>query len=52
MKEVNSEMEKKTYSINELTKAFLFFSLKLNKGTGHDDITYVVSKYFRELCTH
>ena len=50
MKKVNSEMENKPLSINELKDAF--FSLKINKSTGHDDISYnVVSKCFGELCT-
>ena len=30
----------------------LFFSLKINKSTGHDDISYnVVNRCFGELCT-
>ena len=50
MKKVNSEMENKPLSINELKDAF--FSLKINKITGHHDISYnVVSKCFGELCT-
>ena len=50
MKKVNSEIENKPLSINELKDAF--FSLKINKSTGHDDISYnVVSKCFGELCT-
>ena len=51
MKKVNSEMENKPLSINELKDAF--FSLKINKSTGHDDISSynVVSKCFGELCT-
>ena len=49
-KKVNSEMENKPLSISELKDAF--FSLKINKSTGHDDISYnVVSKCFGELCT-
>ena len=43
-------MENKPLSINELKDAF--FSLKINKITGHHDISYnVVSKCFGELCT-
>ena len=51
MKKVNSEMENKPLSINELKDAF--FSLKINKSTGHDDISSynVVSKCFGDLCT-
>ena len=49
MKNISSEMENKPLSINEFTDAF--FSLKINKSTGHDDISYVVSKCFGELCT-
>ena len=50
MRNVNSEMENKPLSINELKDAM--FSLKINKSTGHDDISYnVVSKCFGELCT-
>ena len=42
-------METKPLSISELKDAF--FSLKINKNTGHDDISYnVVSKSFGELC--
>ena len=49
-KKVNSEMENKPLSISELKDAF--FSLKINKSAGHDDISYnAVSKCFRELCT-
>ena len=40
MKNVNSEMENKPFSINELKDAM--FSLKINKSTGHDDISYNV----------
>ena len=43
-------MENKPLSINELKDAM--FSLKINKSTGHDDISYnIVSKCFGELCT-
>ena len=50
MKKVKSEMENKPLSINELKDAFLF--LKINKSTGHDDISFnVASKCFGELCT-
>ena len=43
MKKVHSEMENKPFSINVLKEAF--FSLKINKSTGHDNISYnVVSK--------
>ena len=50
MKKVSSEMENKPLSINELKD--VFFSLKISKSTGHDDINYnVVSKCFGELCT-
>ena len=50
MKKVKSDMENKPLSINELKDAFL--SLKINKSTGHDDISYnIVSKCFGELCT-
>ena len=50
MKKVNSEMESKPLSINDLKDAF--FSLKINKSTDHDDISYnVVSICFGELCT-
>ena len=50
MNKVNSEMENIPLSINELRDTF--FSLKINKSTGHDDISYnAVSKCFRELCT-
>ena len=50
MKKVSSEMENKPLSINELKD--VFFSLKISKSTGYDDINYnVVSKYFGELCT-
>ena len=50
MKKVSSEMENKPRSINELKDAF--FSLKINKSIGHDDISYnVASKCFGELCT-
>ena len=43
-------MENKPLSINELKDAF--FSLKINKSTCHDDISYnVVNKCFGELCT-
>ena len=49
MKNVSSEMEIKPLSINKLKDAF--FSLKINKSTGHDDIRYnVVSKCFGDLC--
>ena len=49
MKEVESEMEDKSLSINELKDGY--FSLKINKSTGHDAISYnVVSKSFGELC--
>ena len=49
-KKVNSKMENKPLSISELKDTF--FSLKINKSTGHDDISYnAVSKCFRELCT-
>ena len=50
MKNVSSEMENKPLSINKFKEAF--FSLKINKSTGHDDISYnVLSKCFGELCT-
>ena len=50
MKKLNSEMENKFLSINELKDTFS--SLKINESTGHDDISYnVVSKCFGELCT-
>ena len=50
MKKVNSEIKNKLLSINELKDAS--FSLKINKSTGHDDISYnVFSKCFGELCT-
>ena len=49
MKNVSSERENKPLSINELIEAF--FSLKINKSTGHVDISYVASKCFGELCT-
>ena len=50
MKKLNSEMENKCLSINELKDTFS--SLKINESTGHDDISYnVVSKCFGELCT-
>ena len=43
-------MENKPLSINELKDAL--FTLKINKSTGHDYISYnVVSKWFGELCT-
>ena len=50
IKKVSSEMETKPLSISELKDTF--FSLKINKNAGHDDISYnVVSKSFEELCT-
>ena len=50
MKKVHSEMENKPFSINVLKEAF--FSLKINKSTGHDNISYnVVSKCFGDLST-
>ena len=49
MKKVSSEMENEPLSVNKLKDAF--FSLKINKSTGRDDINYnVVSKCFGELC--
>ena len=50
MKNARSKMENKPISINELKDGY--FSLKINKSTGHNDISYnVVSKCFGELCT-
>ena len=50
MKNVSSEIENKPLSFNELK--MVFFSLKINKSAGHDDISYnVVNKCFGELCT-
>ena len=49
-KNVSSETENKPLSISELKDAF--FSLKINKSTCHDDISYnVVSNCFGELWT-
>ena len=49
MKNINSEMEKKPLTVNELKEAF--FSLKSNKSAGYDDISYnVVKNCFGELC--
>ena len=48
MKTVNSELENKKVTINELKEAF--FSLKINKSAGFDDISYnVVKNCFGEL---
>ena len=48
MKTVNSELENKKATIIELKEAF--FSLKINKSAGFDDISYnVVKNYFGEL---
>ena len=48
MKTVNYELENKKVTINELKEAF--FSLKINKSTGFDDISYnVVKNCFGEL---
>ena len=48
MKTVNSELESKKVTINELKEAF--FSLKINKSAGFDDINYnVVKNCFGEL---
>ena len=42
-------MQHKSVSINDLRDAF--FSLKLNKSPGYDEISYkVVKKCFSELC--
>ena len=50
MKNARSKMENKPISINELKDGY--FPLKINKSTGHNDISYnVVSKCFGELCT-
>ena len=49
MSKVNSEMENKPITVNELKEAF--YSLKTNKSTGYDDISYnVVKNCFGELC--
>ena len=49
MKNIRSEMENKHLSMN--IKRY-FFSLNINKSTGHDDISYnAVSKCFGEVCT-
>ena len=49
MKKFNSEMENKPLSVNE--SKYAFFSIKISKSTGHDDISYNVgSKWFGELC--
>ena len=49
MKKVSSEMENKGIPINELKDTL--FSLKINKSTGHDDISYNnISKCFGEVC--
>ena len=48
MKTVNSELENKKVTINELKESF--FSLKINKSAGFDDISYnVVKNCFGEL---
>ena len=48
MNKVNSEMESKPITVNELKEAF--YSLKTNKSTGYDDISYnVVKNCFGEL---
>ena len=46
---VDSEMETKSLSVNELKDAY--FSLKINKSSGYDDVNYnVIKKCFGELC--
>ena len=45
---VKSEMEKKPITVIELKEAF--YSLKTNKRTDYDDISYVVKNCFGELC--
>ena len=48
MKTVNSELENKKVTTNELKEAF--FSLKINKSAGFDDMSYnVVKNCFGEL---
>ena len=45
---INSEMENKTITVNELKEAFYY--LKTNKSPGYGDISYnVVKNDFREL---
>ena len=45
----DSIMETKRLSMNELKDAF--FSLKINKSPGYDDISFnVLKKYFSSLC--
>ena len=49
MNRVNSEMKKKTITVNELKEAL--YSLKYNKSAGYDDINYNVAKNrFGEFC--
>ena len=48
---VNSEMENKPITVNELKAAF--YSLETNKSTGYDDISYNVVKIVSGSCmTH
>ena len=42
IKRVNPEMENKSLTVNELKEAF--FSLKTNKSTGYDDISFNIVK--------
>ena len=45
----NTSMESQPLSVNELKDAF--FSLKINKSTGHDGVSFnVIKKCFGELC--
>ena len=49
MRKVNSKMENKPITVNELKEAF--YTLKINKSTCCDDISYnVVKNFFGELC--
>ena len=48
LKKANSSMDMKSLSINELKEAF--FSLKMKKSSGYDEINYdVIRKCFNEL---
>ena len=42
IKRINPEMENKSLTVSELKEAF--FSLKTNKGTGYDDISFNIVK--------
>ena len=49
MNRVNSEMENKPITVNELKEAF--YSLKTNKSAGYDDISYnIVKNCLGKLC--